>query len=308
VPTVIDAPLGIQNNTVRSFSIKKADTFFINSPEVPCIVTANTALPLYIVARRCRLDRLAGLISSAILEHCQLSQAIVIVGQVAAASCYDYDFVDPLFQMLADSIKTIPVQAFRGIEMAKAVLVVLAKADPESDPPAVLEWLVIAFRQFEELCVNEPELVEILALLPFTSDLGAFLGWRFSTVCDSQAAVDRFLSILPHFRIERIELLMSLPVDRLLWLFDLDFQFAADDPTYGVSPVPVDLWYQTGGAPRLGTYINLSSVRPRHAVVYVLAQLDDRTRFSVASFFRRLLTFIGMVKAENPVIFVTPTT
>jgi hypothetical protein len=191
-----------------------------NSPELPCFVSATFALPLYIIARRCRLDRLADLVSSAIRDSCQLSQAIAIVGQIAALSCYDYDFVDPLFQMLANSLDTIPVQAFRGIEMAKAVLAVLAKADPESDPPAVIEWLVIAFRQFEELHVHETELIEILARLHFTSDLATFLGWLFSTVCDSQAGVDRFLSILPHFKIERIELLMSLPVDRLLWLFN----------------------------------------------------------------------------------------
>jgi hypothetical protein len=39
----------------------KSNKRVTNFPELPCVVTANLAFPLYIIARRFRLDRLAGL-------------------------------------------------------------------------------------------------------------------------------------------------------------------------------------------------------------------------------------------------------
>jgi hypothetical protein len=163
---------------------------------------------------------LAEQIASRIAGRCHLSQALDVVQDIALTGRDDFPFLDPLLEMLAASLDSIPLHAFRDLEMAPAISRVFQRADSSTDPPAVIEWLHLMFFEFVKTRAFEPDILMILNSLEFAAPTSAFVAWCYSCVLEAFDGDVHFLRCFPEFKLSRIELCFPLPLDKISWLLD----------------------------------------------------------------------------------------
>jgi hypothetical protein len=192
-----------------------------NSPIIPAVLTSQNCLPLYLIAKRCHFARLAGIIEGRICAITQITHALDVVQASAVVGRDDFPFLRHLLQLLARSLSTIPMNAFRGIEMSKAIVQVLRQAKPKIAPPAVVEWLYVIFGTFASTLQFEHEIEEVMKSMPIQTPRHAFIAWCFSAAGLNFPGKDVFSSFAKEFLLDRFELCYDLPSDAVMWLLDI---------------------------------------------------------------------------------------
>ena len=82
-----------------------------NSPVVPCFLSTNVLVSLYIICRRMHMERLAKEVCNEI-EQLPCSQSVAVIQQIVKSGCEGLYFIETLLDKVTSALPTLPAQTF----------------------------------------------------------------------------------------------------------------------------------------------------------------------------------------------------
>lgn len=201
---------------------KKNNERISTSPPISVKVTAKELLAVYILASILHLGNLKNELLKG-FPRLNFYEASHVLKQIASVNDGKHHFVDIsslVIERLSPCLYQIPMNSFKGIEIAPALNIMLEKANiNQGDPTCIIEWLYSSLIDWVRAKEKDLESLKgIIQRLPMSTEQGTFICWVYQQIfpeIETNADISKYSDIMI---IKRYEPLMNVSSKSLIEL------------------------------------------------------------------------------------------